>query len=68
MAAQDFTAELAEQLHETPKYAPSKIEWQLRDVSSNVLIFQAEVLTQDGDVLDLCGHWQRNGRHGRTLW
>jgi hypothetical protein len=68
MAAQDFTAELAEQLYRVPKYIPSKISWKGQDQTSGVFRFVAQVLTEDGLGLELYGHWQRHGRHGRAVW
>jgi hypothetical protein len=67
MASGEFSAKLCEQLFAVPKYTVSRISWK-RGPGMDVLIFQAQVLAEDGTGLELSGYWQKNGKHNRRTW
>ena len=68
MASGEFTPELCEQLHEAPKYVPSRISWKDKNPGGGVLVFRAKAFTGDGEGLGLVGYWNNRARHGLTRW
>lgn len=66
IASGEFSSELCEQLFTVPKYTASRIAW--KPGPGNKYIFQCQVLTADGQGLELTGYWTKNGRHNRTTW
>jgi hypothetical protein len=66
MAYGEFSEELCEQIHSAPKYTASRVSW--KPVTADKYILRVQVLTEDGQGLELTGYWTRNGRHNRSHW
>jgi hypothetical protein len=55
MKSKGFTVDICEALYACPKRVVSKLQWVA--TRNNTFLVQAQVMTDDGDVLDLAGYW-----------
>lgn len=60
MASGEFSEQMCEQLFKVPKRVVSQINWKAE--AFGIFKFQAQVLTADGQGLDLVGYWYKKDK------
>jgi hypothetical protein len=66
MSTREFTVDICEALYTCPKRIVSKLQWVA--TRNNTFMVQAQVMTEEGDILDLAGHWCLRSFDSRRRW